>query len=81
VEQEDLVDDDVVILDTYSSVFVWVGSHANEEERRGAMELAAQYVKEAAAADGASRTSKACLPALTRNFFILALRWPCALCL
>lgn len=42
----DLVDDDVMILDTFSSVFVWVGSHSNEVEKRTAMQAAADYIKQ-----------------------------------
>ena len=32
--QEDLVDDDVMLLDTYATVYVWLGSNANEQEKR-----------------------------------------------
>jgi hypothetical protein len=42
-EQEDLVDDDVVILDCFTSIFVWVGSQANETEKSRAMEYAQQF--------------------------------------
>jgi len=45
--QSDLEEDDVYILDTYSTVFVWVGSEANEHERKRVLELADAYVKDA----------------------------------
>eukprot|EP00753_Platysulcus_tardus_P014808 PLAT4544.1.p1 GENE.PLAT4544.1~~PLAT4544.1.p1 ORF type:complete len:858 (-),score=452.55 PLAT4544.1:277-2784(-) len=48
--QEDLVDDDVMLLDTYEQVFVWVGSQSNDLEKRMAIETAQNYV--AAAKDG-----------------------------
>lgn len=49
-EQEDLIDDDVVILDCYTSIFVWVGSQANETEKTKAIEYAQQFAT--AAQDG-----------------------------
>jgi len=49
-EQEDLIDDDVVILDCYTSIFVWVGSQANETEKSKAVEYAQQFA--VAAQDG-----------------------------
>lgn len=42
-EQEDLVDDDVVILDCFTSIFVWVGSQSNETEKTKAFEYAQQF--------------------------------------
>jgi len=43
--QDDLVNDDVMILDTFNEVFVWVGSQSNEIERKKALETALDYVK------------------------------------
>ena len=43
-QQEDLCEDDVMILDTWYDLFVWVGTRSNAEERRRAMETAKQYV-------------------------------------
>ena len=34
--QRDLEPDDVMILDTFTEIFVWIGDGANEEERREA---------------------------------------------
>ncbi|XP_075250157.1 advillin-like isoform X2 [Convolutriloba macropyga] len=44
-QQEDLCEDDVMILDTWYDLFVWVGNRSNPEERRKAMETARQYVQ------------------------------------
>ena len=35
------------LLDTFTSVFVWIGSGANESEKAGAVEFAGKYVAEA----------------------------------
>lgn len=48
--QEDLLDEDVMMLDCYNEVFVWIGSQSNEQERAEGPNLAKQYVT--AAADG-----------------------------
>lgn len=50
--QEDLLDDDVMMLDTYSTVYVWIGSQANAKEKAAGNELAQKYVASAAAVDG-----------------------------
>ena len=42
-EQEDLIDEDVMILDCFTSIFVWVGSQAHPEEKARAMEIAQQF--------------------------------------
>ena len=42
--QEDLVDDDVMLLDTFNSVFIWVGSQANDEEKKMSLQVAQQYI-------------------------------------
>jgi len=43
--QADLEEDDVFILDTYTSVYVWLGSECNEVEQTKAAETAAAYIK------------------------------------
>lgn len=43
--QTDLEEDDIFILDVYTSIFVWVGSEANEQEKKRAPEIAAEYLK------------------------------------
>jgi hypothetical protein len=52
-DQDDLVDDDVMILDTFTQVFVWIGSKATEEEKARGVEFATQYVE--TSADGSRR--------------------------
>ena len=54
ISQADLEHDDVFILDTYTSVYSWVGKQANEMERGRAMDTAAKYVEAQAAVDGRS---------------------------
>ncbi|CAM9773741.1 unnamed protein product [Ectocarpus sp. 12 AP-2014] len=51
-DQSDLCADDVMLLDTVSSVFVWVGPQANETERSESMNVAQQYIN--TASDGRS---------------------------
>jgi len=43
--QDDLINDDVIILDAYSEVFVWVGHDSTKEERDNAFKAALEYVK------------------------------------
>lgn len=42
--QDDLNPDDVFLLDTYTSLYVWIGTGANETERRETMTLAQKYL-------------------------------------
>uniref|UniRef100_H2MAA6 Gelsolin n=2 Tax=Oryzias latipes TaxID=8090 RepID=H2MAA6_ORYLA len=43
--QDDLATDDVMILDTWDQVFVWIGNEAQEEEKTEAMASAVRYVE------------------------------------
>ena len=45
--QDDLNEDDVYILDLYNEVYVWVGSGANDVEKKMAMETAIDFVTNA----------------------------------
>ena len=45
--QDDLDNDDVMLLDTFNEVFVWVGAKSNETERKMALETAIEFVKSA----------------------------------
>lgn len=51
-DQEDLIEDDVMILDAFHEVFVWVGKNANPIEKKGSLESAMKYVS----ADPTGRT-------------------------
>ncbi|XP_038135921.1 gelsolin-like [Cyprinodon tularosa] len=42
--QDDLAPDDVMILDTWDQVFVWIGKEAHEEEKREAAVSAERYI-------------------------------------
>jgi advillin len=44
-DQTDLCNDDVMLLDTVTNVYVWVGQNSNEQERRDAITLAAHYIE------------------------------------
>jgi hypothetical protein len=44
-DQEDLVEDDVMLLDTYYELFVWVGKNANVEEKKKSLDTALEFVK------------------------------------
>lgn len=46
-EQEDLLDEDVFILDTYSQLFIWVGSTSTQEEKDKCLLVAAQFIENA----------------------------------
>ncbi|XP_037626684.1 scinderin like a [Sebastes umbrosus] len=43
--QMDLASDDVMILDIWDQIFVWVGNDANETEKTGSLKIAEDYVK------------------------------------
>ena len=43
--QDDLIDEDVMLLDTYNQVFVWVGSKASDKEKSEAIDIAQKYVQ------------------------------------
>jgi len=43
--QEDLVEDDVMLLDTWHTLFLWLGVHCNRVERVNSQQLAVDYLK------------------------------------
>ncbi|KAG7218321.1 hypothetical protein INR49_020479 [Caranx melampygus] len=43
--QDDLAPDDVMILDTWDQVFIWIGNEAHEEEKAEAAASAARYIE------------------------------------
>ncbi|KAK5910641.1 hypothetical protein CesoFtcFv8_000254 [Champsocephalus esox] len=42
--QDDLAPDDVMILDTWDQVFVWIGNEARDEEKQEAADSAVKYL-------------------------------------
>ena len=46
-DQSDLNDEDVFLLDTYTSLFVWIGSQSSTTEKEKAVEFAQRYIAEA----------------------------------
>jgi len=45
--QDDLDDDDVMLLDAYHSVFVWIGRGSTENEKQQSNQTAVDYIKQA----------------------------------
>ncbi|KAM8933810.1 gelsolin isoform 2-T2 [Pelodytes ibericus] len=43
--QDDLATDDVMLLDTWDQVFVWIGNEAQEEEKTQALASASKYIE------------------------------------
>jgi predicted helicase len=43
--QTDLVSEDVMMLDAYDSIFLWIGKDSNKNERDKAIEMAIEYLK------------------------------------
>lgn len=52
--QEDLVDEDVMLLDVYTEVFLWLGRTSNRLEREEAMSIARKYIEMCSSTDGRS---------------------------
>jgi hypothetical protein len=48
--QDDMLNDDVMMLDVGTTVYLWVGAEANREEKTKAMDVAQKYI--ASASDG-----------------------------
>lgn len=46
-DQSDLNDEDVFLLDTYTQLFVWIGSQSTQEEKSKALEFAQRFIAEA----------------------------------
>ncbi|XP_035243065.1 advillin [Anguilla anguilla] len=43
--QDDLSEDDVMLLDTWDQVFLWIGNEAREEERKEAVATSQEYLR------------------------------------
>jgi hypothetical protein len=50
--QDDLMMDDIFMLDTFSTVYIWIGPDSNEIEKKKSFEMALEYVKESSEHDG-----------------------------
>eukprot|EP00271_Cylindrocystis_brebissonii_P001187 TRINITY_DN11491_c0_g1_i1.p1 TRINITY_DN11491_c0_g1~~TRINITY_DN11491_c0_g1_i1.p1 ORF type:complete len:971 (+),score=225.24 TRINITY_DN11491_c0_g1_i1:170-3082(+) len=53
--QEELISDDVMVLDAYSTIFVWVGSQSNDAEKKGAFDIGQQYLDFVVSSEGRSK--------------------------
>ncbi|KAM4745002.1 gelsolin-like isoform 2-T2 [Anableps anableps] len=62
--QDDLTPDDVMILDTWDQVFVWVGNEAHEEEKMEAAASAERYIN----TDPAGRDPRTPIVTLKQGF-------------
>ena len=45
--QDDLINDDVMLLDTFTAVYVWIGTEANETEKKMSFDVATKYIQSA----------------------------------
>ncbi|XP_022766662.1 villin-2-like isoform X1 [Durio zibethinus] len=52
--QDDLLTEDILILDTHSEVFVWVGQSVDAKEKQNVFEFGQKYIDMAASLDGLS---------------------------
>ncbi|MEE6466464.1 hypothetical protein FKM82_006961 [Ascaphus truei] len=43
--QDDLAEDDVMLLDTWEQLFLWIGKEANEVEKKESLKSAKQYIE------------------------------------
>jgi hypothetical protein len=49
--QDDLINDDVMMLDVHSEIFLWVGQEASKQEKDESMKTALAYIKESPSHD------------------------------
>ena len=40
-----MMNDDIMLLDAYSTIYVWIGTRSNDFEKRGAFKSAAKYIE------------------------------------
>ncbi|KAH1194677.1 Villin-2 [Glycine max] len=52
--QDDLLTEDILILDTHTEVFVWIGQCVDPKEKQKAFEIAQKYIDKAASLEGLS---------------------------
>jgi hypothetical protein len=42
--QDDMMNDDIMLLDAYTTIYVWIGNGSNKFERNGAFKTATRYI-------------------------------------
>lgn len=52
--QDDLLTEDIMVLDTRSEVFIWIGQHANSKLKQQSFDIGQKYIERAALFDGLS---------------------------
>lgn len=52
--QDDLLTEDIMVLDTHTEVFIWVGQHADTKEKQQAFDIGQKYMERAALLEGLS---------------------------
>lgn len=52
--QDDLLTEDIMVLDTHSEVFVWIGQHANSKLKQQSFDIGQKYTERAAVFEGLS---------------------------
>ncbi|XP_068105149.1 gelsolin isoform X2 [Hyperolius riggenbachi] len=62
--QDDLATDDVMLLDTWDQVFVWVGNEAQEDEKKEALASASKYIE----SDPANRDKRTPIAVIKQGF-------------
>lgn len=50
--QDDLLSEDVMILDTFTEIFAWVGQNTDSKEKQQAFDIAQKYMERTAALEG-----------------------------
>jgi len=43
--QDDLINDDIMLLDAYQTIYVWIGNQSNKFEKNGAYKTANRYIE------------------------------------
>jgi len=43
--QDDLINDDIMLLDNYQTIWVWIGNQSNRFEKNGAYKMANRYIQ------------------------------------
>ena len=41
-----MMNDDIMILDAYQTIYVWIGNKSNDFEKKGAYKSASQYIEQ-----------------------------------